>query len=335
MEQHLADNGTVINLLVSKTTLSTSKIDAESLGLKKKDIPKEIVKEMSTMQLVDPKILTPMGNCTKAAQRTLEKVGTRFMGSSVYFIPDTEIKSVMEELTKLRDQFYQHRSELIASYDESVERWAKECDEKYPGWGKIILAAKKPSQEVKDACCFEVVPCSVGAPKQDALGKLYESNVGGLHIQALREVASNMRSLYENSYKNKERAGHRTLTSIAHARNKLHGLRFVSSILEKVVELIDKTLEDVPKRKNLVGNHFLAVSHLIQLLSDPDRVIQHVLEHKSEPLSKDQGQMNLIDSNSDTPDEVVFESEMDEAVEVEGTSILTDKNQQFDLENWL
>lgn len=317
MSQHLAQYGTIVNLLISVTTLSTTKIREEDLGLNKGDIPKEIIKQLATTQLIDHRELIPLNNIARQAHRVLERIALRFLGSSVYFVPDRRIEEVMNELLSLRNQFYDALKVLLARYDAAAEKWADECEHKYPGWGKIIRRYKKPVREVEEACSFGVVPFSVGAPKQDGLAKLYQDTLGGLHRQLLTEISVVMADLYKRAFKGKDRASHKTLETVRNVREKLDGLSFISPEIVIVVRLIDKTLESIPANKNLSGASYLACAHLIQLLSDPERVLKHIAEHGDVLKPQAQGaedssdQLDLL--QGDSGDLTLLDDELPEA----------------------
>lgn len=326
MDKNISKYGTIVNLMTSMTTLTTQ-INEEELGISKKDVPKEIVRALSSMQLVDPKKIKPLDSCVKRAKRCLERVGTRFLGSSVYFVPDKKLDDVMSELNAIRDDFNVFRDDLISHYDESCKEWSEHCESKYPGWGKTILEFKKPARQVGKACTFEIVAFSVGQPKQASLCGTYNVAISGLHMQLLSEISSVMKPLYEQSYKGKSQASHRTLTTLSNAREKLNGLSFISGEIESVVELIDSTLRSIPQKKNIVGSDFLSVSHLIRLLSNPESVIEHVSSHRDLP--NREVQLPLVNQQLDREPEPVLFGDDDEVV------VPHQEQNEINLTNWL
>lgn len=248
------------------------KLDLGDLkAVAKNQIPPEDLASLGSKKIVSPEDIAIFGTLKKRAERALEAVGVKFLGG--YAIPDHVVETVSKEIADIQGEFRVAKKNFMAVYDHVVQDWI----DAHPEWGNIIRAAITPREEVErqlrfDFQAFKVNPVEVSGSSQNTG---LEKKVGGLGDRLFFEIGKQAEQAWDLSFKGKGKVSQKALRPIRAMRDKLFGLSFLDPRVMPVIDRIEKVLDHLPKSGPIEGNDLDALTGLVLLLSNPDKMREH------------------------------------------------------------
>lgn len=231
--------------------------------------PPSNLASLGSMRVIDPVKLKPFEKLKRQATKVLESCGVKFLGG--YAVSQDKIQDVVDELEKLKTQFYDLKSNFLPNYDRWVKEWAEKEWEKQE-WRDAILASATPKGHVDAGMQFGYAACRVAPDGDKHLSSTLGSQVRGLSDQLYAETADTAERLLETGLATRGHVTQTTLNTVRKINAKLRGLMFLSSDVKALADHIDATLAELPVSGVVNGTQYNAVVTLVSALSDEDSI---------------------------------------------------------------
>lgn len=219
--------------------------------------PEEVTASRGNKKLVDPKTLKVFANIKERAKTSLLNVGVPFLEG--YLIPLDKLNAVKATLDEFIKEYEAERDAFCANLEQYQRDWRLS----YPEFeGNLARAAKSPEYVA------ERISASYSAVAIQPLGDA-AIHVNGLVDNILSDVVSRARLLLKQSLTG-DTASNRVRGSIVKMLNKLSGLSFINSDLERVEELVRRILGNIPEHGPVTGAAFVTLTAAMQLVADED-----------------------------------------------------------------
>ena len=262
---------TCFNLNISLWT-GRKKLKLEDLKLADgSEVPPSTLASLGSFKTIDSKIISDFEKIKKRMQRTLEQRGVRFLGGSVYALPNEKVKDAREILNDLVTEALDVKHKFLAEYDTNVNEWIASNDE----WQDLIAKAITPKAVVDSRIqfgysCFSINPAADGLGS-DELG----DEAMGLTGQLYKEIAQAADDLFDKSLSGKPSASQKVKGAINKLREKLDGLAFLDKRVLPLVNTIDQVIGTLPKTGPIENSNLASLTGLVLLLSQPDKMKKH------------------------------------------------------------
>lgn len=253
-------------------TGGSAKLNPEDLGIDIATLPPGVV-DLGRKTIVDPGVVAKFGSCRRAAQRACINKGTRFK-SGVYLIPDEKLESLKGNLSLIEERYNSFRDALLDSFEAKVEEWAAKADKSFPGWGDKIRGVAPSIEEVAKRLVWDVPMVSIGLPRVVEVG---DGGIGktltGMPGQIAKEISFDAAEWVNPG------EGNLAVTNIQarldRIREKALSLSFLDGTgkLAKVADLISSVTAMLPKSGKIDGVPYLMVRGLMDILSDPTKLM--------------------------------------------------------------
>jgi hypothetical protein len=249
-----------------------------------------------SLKVIDPVLLRPFTAYKQAAMRACRNTGVGFLNG--FAVPDSHVEPLLQVLSQIASKFEQARAYFLSKYLAAVEDWANA----HPSQASEIRAKAQPLPYVEKALRFgigvfkvqpQTIPVSLSV--QDAIGH----EVGGIVGQLAHEVAQDVRDTWSPKADGVTQKIRGLLNRVA---EKCHSLAFLDGKVGRIAQFVDEIASALPTNGRIVGRDFLMLSGLMEILSDPSRLLA---ESKLEIILADE-------ASADTA-EVVLEVDVDES----------------------
>lgn len=238
------------------------------------EIPPATLASLGSKRLCDPRDLAPGVMYKKRAERQLDATGVRFLGG--WAIPLEQIDPLDTVLAQLWQEADAWKQTFLACYDQVIQDWITAN----PGWEDLIRRAVEPVERIAGRIqfshqLFRVAP--VAPPDQDAAGHNagLAATTAALGQRLLQEIARQAREVWIESFQGRDQVTRRALRPIQAMGEKLQGFSFIDPVVTPLVERIRLCLAALPKTGPIQGNDLNALTGLLFLLSDPERLHEH------------------------------------------------------------
>ena len=247
-----------------------------------------------SLKVIDPALLRPFTAYKQAAMRACRNTGVGFLNG--FAVPDSQVEPLLQVLSLIASKFEQARTDFLSKYPAAVEDWANA----HPSQASEIRAKAQTQSYVEKALRFgigvfkvqpQAIPVSLSVP--DAIGH----EVGGIVGQLAHEVAQDVRDTWSPKVDGVTQKIRGLLNRVA---EKCHSLAFLDGKVGRIAQFVDEIAAALPANGRIVGRDFLMLSGLMEILSDPGRLLA---ESKLEII--------LAEEPSAETDEVVLEVEGD------------------------
>lgn len=261
------DNLLAVNLDISLWS-ARRKMTAQDLG--STELPPEDLASLGSKRIADPAHLKIFGTLKARATSYLDKHGVRFM--SGWAVPQEMANEITKQLTIIRDEFMLEKEKFLATYNESITSWI----EKHDDWADIIRNSVVNPDYVRSRMGFrwqlyKVVPSSVDTAVDDGLC----SEVESLGNTLFSEVADSARDMWKKVFEGKTEVTHKALSPLKTLHTKLTELSFIEPHVMPVADIIQASLQRIPKKGNIVGADLLLLQGLVCLLKDSKALLEH------------------------------------------------------------
>jgi vacuolar-type H+-ATPase subunit F/Vma7 len=268
-----------------KNYTGSKKLTAKDLGLRADQLPPSTLAKLGTIASCDPSKLNKLESFRAAQRNVLLKKGTRIMG--LFGVPADAAAECASELDKITREFYDCKSELIATFETDRDKWLDLPE--FAPWIGAIKARLDPIGHIEKQIQCDWFGFTIGDSAVDlsqatssALSAGLERAKTGVGNQVLDEVAviaaTTFRSSLHDDKGNKViEVTQRILSPIKRIKEKLDALSFADPRLSHVISYIDSVLVLLPSSGKMSSNHLNAIYSLLSVLSDPDTIAQFVL----------------------------------------------------------
>ena len=263
------DNILALNLDINIWS-ARAKLTAEDFG--ETELPPDELASLGSKKICDPEKLKVFSKLKKRATTMLDRNGVRFL--SGWAIPEEKAGDIIAELCRIRDEFLAEKASFIASYDLAIEDWINA----HPAWSSIIAGSTVSREYVEKRIdiswqLYRVMPVmgidSVQAMEESGLHEEVE-NLGGTLFY---EITKDATDIWKKVFEGKTEVTHKALSPLKTMREKLSGLSFVEPHVAPVVEILDATLERVPKRGLISGASLFMLQGIVSLLKDGNALL--------------------------------------------------------------
>ena len=263
------DNILALNLDINIWS-ARAKLTAEDFG--ETELPPDELASLGSKKICDPDKLKVFSKLKKRATTMLDRNGVRFL--SGWAIPEEKAGDIIAELCRIRDEFLAEKASFIASYDLAIEDWINS----HPAWSSIIAGSTVSREYVEKRIdiswqLYRVLPVmgidSVQAMEESGLHEEVE-NLGGTLFY---EITKDATDIWKKVFEGKTEVTHKALSPLKTMREKLNGLSFVEPHVAPVIEILDATLERVPKRGLISGASLFMLQGIVSLLKDGNALL--------------------------------------------------------------
>lgn len=263
------DNILALNLDINIWS-ARAKLTAEDFG--ETELPPDELASLGSKKICDPDKLKVFSKLKKRATTMLDRNGVRFL--SGWAIPEEKAGDIITELCRIRDEFLAEKASFITSYDVAIEDWINS----HPAWSSIIAGSTVSREYVEKRIdiswqLYRVMPVmgidSVQAMEESGLHEEVE-NLGGTLFY---EITKDATDIWKKVFEGKTEVTHKALSPLKTMREKLNGLSFVEPHVAPVIEILDATLERVPKKGLISGASLFMLQGIVSLLKDGNALL--------------------------------------------------------------
>lgn len=227
------------------------------LGKGGKTLPTEVRASMGTKFFMDRSILKKLQGCRNRLVSYLGGVAIRYL--SGYAAPITLRAEIEKKISEEKVIFEQIKQELLAHYDEYVEKW---CDQ-FPECANELKASAPSLEKVEIRNKFAVNLFQV-QPLEGEQAIAADSQAGDT---LLEEVNRDARNLYYSSFRGKTECSRKAVSAIERLARKLQGLAFLDRrALPLAVDVFGR-VGKLSKHGPYTGSDFTEVTNICLLLA--------------------------------------------------------------------
>lgn len=238
------------------------------------ELPPEDLATLGSKRIADPE-RTRIFNTIKArAFNYLDRHGVRFM--SGWAIPEAKAGVIIDELMKIRADFFAAKTAFLADYENSLNAWI----DRHQTWAAIIRNSVVSADYVRARLAFrwqlyKVEPLAQHSNNNAVLEAGLAEEVTGLAGTLFNEVSRSADEMWKRVFAGKTEVTHKALSPLRTLRDKLTGLTFVEPHVAPVVEIIQGAIERMPARGNITGSDLVTLQGLMCLLRDSESLVFH------------------------------------------------------------
>lgn len=232
-------------------------------------IPPEDLASLGSMRVIDPIRVKPFEKIKRKATTVLETYGVKFLGG--YAVSQDNIQNVVDELEKLKSEFYSLKNNFLHNYDRWVTDWVNKGWTKEE-WRQAIQSSVTPKAKVDDGLQFGYAACRVAPDGDKHLSDTLGKQVRGLSDQLYAETADTAARLMESGLAVRGHVTQTTLNTVRKINAKLRGLMFLSSDVKALTDHIEQVLAAIPRTGPVSGTEYNTVVTLVSALSDEDSI---------------------------------------------------------------
>ena len=265
----ILDKLLAINLTISLWS-ARRKMTAEDMGGVR--LPPEDLASLGSKRIADPETLKVFGTLKARAVNFLDRHGVRFM--SGWAIPENAASEIIQELVRIRDEFFKAKDDFLQVYDESIQNWIS----KHNQWGEIIKNSTVSPDYVRARMdfrwqMFKVAPLMEHEDANTVLQAGLAEEVTNLGSTLFSEIAKTADDIWHKVYEGRTVVTHKALSPLKTLHQKLVDLSFVEPHVAPVADIIDSALKGMPPKGNIVGSNLVMLQGLVCLLRDSDALV--------------------------------------------------------------
>jgi hypothetical protein len=205
--------------------------------------------------------------------RKLQSAGIGSLGSkNVFAVLADELPEIEREISRARSMFDASRNDLYSNYDQIFEAHVQDNIEAE----KIIRSMKVGRDEAVARCrfstdVFRIAPfVREGQSNEEGV----EGIVQGLGRKLYEELSEDMASLLKHeAFATRRRVGQKTLRPLKAQIEKLKKFIFLDPSVDGAIQLMNETLGQLPLEGYVEDQQFLMLEKLIEVMSDPDTLL--------------------------------------------------------------
>ena len=226
-------------------------------------LPSDEVVSLGSKKLCKREVLKPFHRLRDQAARLCAREGVRFLGG--YAVPDTEVSGLSLKLDQVQLDFNQEKQTFLTDYDQHIQEWVNA----HPDFAKAIRNAVPDVQQVGQRFHFGYTTYKVVAsPQPDNLNQ----QVSQLGSTLREEICRDAQTLFEQTFRGREKVTRKALNPIVRLRDKLNGLAFVDPGILPIVQRLDDGMARLPKSGALEGEVLTQLMERVLLLCSVEQM---------------------------------------------------------------
>ncbi|MCW7552851.1 DUF3150 domain-containing protein [Endozoicomonas gorgoniicola] len=226
-------------------------------------LPSDEVVSLGSKKLCKREVLKPFHRLRDQACRLCAREGVRFLGG--YAVPDHSISGLSLKLDQVQQDFNQEKQTFLTRYDQHIQEWVNA----HPDFAEAIRNAVPDVQHVGQRFQFGYTTYKVVAsPQPDNLNQ----QVNQLGSALREEISRDAQTLFEQTFRGKEKVTRKALNPILRLRDKLHGLAFVDPGIAPIVQRLDAGLAQLPNSGALEGEVLTQLMERVLLLCSVEQM---------------------------------------------------------------
>jgi len=236
--------------------------DFESIGL-----PPEELASLGSKKVADPNDLKIFSTLKRKAERICSKKSVRFLKG---YATSLDVATDLEkQLTSIQLEFEQAKLDFLSQYDQKVSDWVNQ----FPEWRDKLERSLVPKNIVEGRFAFDFQMYQI-KPSEGSVAGL-DKVASGLGAQLFREIAKDANELYERSIMGQDKVSRKVVTgSINNLLLKLDTLEYMNPKCRPLIDKVNTLLSGLPASGSIEGIHLIAVSSVVELLSDEEKMMQ-------------------------------------------------------------
>ena len=267
-------------------------------------LPSDEVVSLGSKKLCDRNVLKPFHRLRDQAARHCAREGVRFLGG--YAVPEPCLSGLNLKLDQVQQDFNLEKQTFLTGYDQHITEWVNA----HPDFAEAIRNAVPDVHDVERRFHFGYTTYKVQASSQpDNLNH----QVNQLGNTLRDEICRDAQTLFEQTFRGKDKVTRKALNPILRLRDKLNGLAFVDPGITPIVQRLDAGLAQLPNKGTLEGEVLTQLMERVLLLCSVEQ-----MERCAEGLAVIDDSQPILESESKAEPEAVSQETpvMDEPAEV-------------------
>ncbi len=220
-------------------------------------LPSDEVVSLGSKKLCDRNVLKPFHRLRDQAARHCAREGVRFLGG--YAVPEASLSGLSLKLNQVQQDFNQEKQSFLTGYDQHISEWVNA----HPDFAEAIRNAVPEVGDVERRLHFGYTTYKVQASSQPDNLNHQVSQLGN----TLRdEICRDAQTLFEQTFRGKNKVTRKALNPILRLRDKLNGLAFVDPGITSIVQRLDAGLAQLPSKGTLEGEVLTQLMERVLLL---------------------------------------------------------------------
>lgn len=264
--------------------LQAAGADATELHRALASAPSEVV-SLGSKRIFPQESLTKFGSLKYHAEKLLRLNG--FRSFRAFVLPASKYPEIKRQLQDYKREFDALRSQFLATYDSTLEAWAKQ----YPEWQDAIMRAAPKAERVYDQLgfrfsAFHIAPVSADAETDVGDGGMVRSLADELMDEAIAEA----QSFYDDCLKQKDHVNRVSLKRLSELGEKLDGFRFIDTRIGPLADKLTSIVNSVPAKGKIVGRYYDAVNSVVLTI-----LSGHALDYASGKVDEEDAEVSVAD----------------------------------------
>lgn len=234
------------------------------------ELPPEELASLGSKKICNPEDLRIFGTLKSRAVNMLDQCGVRFLGG--WGISEEESEKIVKNLIDIREEFVDAKGKFLNRYNEIIADWVSQ----HPGWESLIGDSTVGADYVQSRIGFKWQMFKLAAPiGSDAVDQGLQDEIESLGETLYGEIAKSATDVWHRCYSGKNKVSHKALSPLRTIHQKLSGLSFVEPRVMPVMDLLTTAFNQIPPKGYIQGADLLLLQGVVNLLRDPDALIEH------------------------------------------------------------
>ena len=247
----------VVNISFWHGRKALQPVEIAASGIDIEQLPADTLETLELKMAIPPDTAKTFAALKREAYSLILKNGVRF-GWEGYAVPREHVAVLLQELLRLKNDFLTAKTDFISGYEQDVAIWLKSCR---PAHAAQIRPVVNAAASVHEGICFNYAAIEMKDPDMEGNG--LEDEVSSLYDLLCQDVRMSAQRSYEYYFAERKEITRRTLRQVKAIREKLAGMEFLHPEVNEAVELIDQTLNKLPKSGVIEGSGLATVSRLV------------------------------------------------------------------------
>jgi hypothetical protein len=219
------------------------------------------------VRYIDPLQLRVFAAARQAAQRLCRNTAVRFL--SGWAVPDEALPRMVANLQPIAQNVETAKAELVANWDDLLERWRRQVPSVAPFAHRFPTAAYAAQGTSAKLSVYRIHPTPTdnlsSLPIKDGLTEEVEN----LSTRVLQEIAADVQDTWKSG---STQATQRIRKLTSRISEKCKTLEFLGGNLGNLAGFIDEALARIPSGGVIAGADFAILASILSVLSSPERM---------------------------------------------------------------
>ena len=225
-------------------------------------LPQGTLATLESRMIIPPDTVKIFSALKREAITAVLKNGISFRWGG-YAVPRDHVAQLFQELLRLKDEFESAKANFMTNFEQDISIWVQSHPAKHR---ELVRQLVDATRYLHHAVSFTYCACEVkiAADMADKEESGFAEEINSLHgllCQEIRETAYWATKYY---FTDREEITRKTLRPVKAIREKLAGLHFLHPTIIETVQLIDDTLNRLPKYGAITGDDLATVADLVK-----------------------------------------------------------------------